>query len=711
MIIIDFISNLTLLIAFSVLSGFIDQRWKKATLPGELLQGGLFGCAAILGMLRPVIVGPGLIFDGRSVMVSLCGLFFGFWATALASAMTILFRIWQGGAGMATGCLVIFTSALLGLLFRWRRFRSTKDLNSLDLFGFGLIVHVVMLADMFTLPSETAIAVFNRIAIPVLLTYPPATILVGKVLSDQDRHGRFVEALRQSEEHYRRIVDTANEGIWIVDENFETTFVNPHLTKMFDYQPEEMFGKKANFFMFESDLSDHKNQVIERQAGKKSRYERRFRRKDGSELWTIVSATPIMDSQTSLFVGSLGMLVDISERKQAEIERQKLEQEFQQTQKLESLGVLAGGIAHDFNNILMVILGNAELAMEFISPTSPTYENIVQISTAANRATELCRQMMTYSGKAPFVLERVSLRELLKEIIHLLKASISKKAVLNLHIENDLPSIQGDPSQIRQIAMNLIINASDAIGNQNGVITFSTGVMICDEEYLHRTELHENLPSGSYVYFEVADTGCGMDSETRKRIFEPFFSTKFTGRGLGLAAVLGIVRAHKGAISISTQPGKGTTFRVLFPAREMRPTEKSAVKSQPSSNLRGLGTILLVDDEETLRDLGKLILEKMGLKVLTAGNGREAVDLYLKWNKEINLVVLDLTMPHMDGVETFHELTRLNPNIRIIIASGYRGEDVASRFAGNPPSGFLQKPFSADNLRTQIVGLIPTQKE
>ena len=249
-------------------------------------------------------------------------------------------------------------------------------------------------------------------------------------------------------------------------------------------------------------------------------------------------------------------------------EKRNLERQVQQAQKLESLGVLAGGIAHDFNNILMAVLGHAELALEKISPMSPARGDLTDIATAARHAADLCRQMLAYAGKSSFALERVGLRDLVEEMAHLLKTSISKKAILNLNLERGLPPIQADPSQVRQIAMNLIINASEAIGDQSGVITVSVGATRCDEEYLRKTELREDLVPGLYVHLEVTDTGGGMGAETRSRIFDPFFSTKFTGRGLGLAAVLGIVRAHKGALKVYSEPGKGTTFKILFPVFE-----------------------------------------------------------------------------------------------------------------------------------------------
>jgi PAS domain S-box-containing protein len=397
----------------------------------------------------------------------------------------------------------------------------------------------------------------------------------------------------------------------------------------------------------------------------------------------------------------------ITERKRDEEEKLNLERQVQQTQKMESLGVLAGGIAHDFNNILMVVLGHAELALKEISPMSAARGSLTEITTAARRAAELCRQMLAYAGKASFALERVELRDLVEEMAHLLKTAISKKAILNLNLERGLPPIEADPSQIRQIVMNLIINASEAIGDRSGVITVSVGATRCDEEYLRRTELHDGLAPGLYVHLEVTDTGIGIDAETRERIFEPFFSTKFTGRGLGLAAVQGIVRAHKGALKVYSEPGKGTTFKILFPALEDAGEGVRTNDSSPLAAWRGKGTILLVDDEESLLALGARMLEQLGFTVLTATDGREAVERYRELGKEIDLVLMDLTMPHMDGAEAFGELRRLNPHVRVVLASGYSHEDVASRFAGKGLSGVLQKPYTLAKLRESLAGLLP----
>ena len=390
---------------------------------------------------------------------------------------------------------------------------------------------------------------------------------------------------------------------------------------------------------------------------------------------------------------------DLTEHKRAEEERRRLERQLQQTQKLEGLGVLAGGIAHDFNNILMAVLGHAELALDALSPLSPARGSIDEIVIASRRAADLCRQMLAYSGRASFAVERVDLGELIREMLHLLKTTLSKKAVLKLHAEPNLPLIKADPSQVRQVVMNLIINAAEAIGDRSGVIALSAGATRCDPGYLRATELAPDLAPGTYVHVEVSDTGSGMTPDTRARIFEPFFTTKFSGRGLGLAAVLGIVRAHGGAIKVYSEPGQGTTFKVLFPAIEDAIEGEAATVPAPVPAWRGEGTILLADDEESVRAVAALMLERLGFSVITAADGREAVEIYRARAAEIDLVVLDMTMPHLDGSQAFAELRLISPDVRIILASGYSQEDVATRFRGKSVAGVLQKPYTLAQMK------------
>jgi CheY-like chemotaxis protein len=327
-----------------------------------------------------------------------------------------------------------------------------------------------------------------------------------------------------------------------------------------------------------------------------------------------------------------------------------------------------------------------------ISPANPARNSVQEIEIVARRAADLCRQMLAYSGKGKFVVEPISLNEVINEIGHMLEISISKRAMMRYLLADDLPAVEADVSQMRQILMNLVVNASEALDDRDGIITISTCVLECDRAYLDETYLSEDLVEGVYVGLEVADTGMGMDANTQNRIFDPFFTTKFTGRGLGLAAVLGIVRGHKGAIKVYSEVGKGTTFKVLLPA-----SEKKAVTHVPDPNgetqWRGSGLLMLVDDEEVLLAVTAKMLRRLGFEVITARDGREALELYRDRADEIRCVILDLTMPHMNGEECFRELRRLREEVRVILSSGFNEQDATQRFVGKGLAGFLQKPY------------------
>ncbi len=359
-------------------------------------------------------------------------------------------------------------------------------------------------------------------------------------------------------------------------------------------------------------------------------------------------------------------------------------------QKLESIGVLAGGIAHDFNNLLHVVLGNADLARGHLPPDSPALETLDEVIRAAHRATDLTRQLLAYSGKGAFVLRHLDLSREVREMATLLRTAISRQATLVWELDPDIPSISADETQIRQIVMNLITNASDALGDDAGTITLRTGT----------TEVEEPGASGEFVYLEVADTGVGMASETLQRIFDPFFSTKFAGRGLGLAAVMGIVEAHRGLIRIRTDPGEGTAFRVLFPAAHVGADAAETPATFTRNDWRGNGTILIVEDEEGVRVVAERMLAGLGFRVLTAEDGREALKVVAAHGDGLAAVLLDLSMPRMGGPETFRRLRAVQPRLPVVLMSGYTEQEVAAQFleGGPGPVAFIQKPFLPGDL-------------
>jgi PAS domain S-box-containing protein len=517
------------------------------------------------------------------------------------------------------------------------------------------------------------------------------------VVNDLTDRKKAEEKLKVSEERNRLLVENANESIAVLQER-RFVFTNPQFTEFTGYSRNELASRDFTEFVHHDDRAIIEERYRKRMGGDQTpfTYELRFISREGATKWVELNSVLFTwEEKPSVLL----FIRDIAERKQAEEERRRIESQIQQTQKLESLGVLAGGIAHDFNNLLMAILGNIDLALLDLTPSSPVRMNLLEAAKASQRAADLCRQMLAYSGRGKFKSESLNLNEIIQDMSHMLDVSVSKKAILRYNYATGLPPIEADATQMRQIIMNLVINASDAIGEKSGIISISTGMMDCDRSYLSETWLNDKLPEGQYVCLEVADTGCGMDRDMIPKIFDPFFTTKFTGRGL--AAVFGIVRGHRGAIKVYSEKGRGTTFKILMPASEGTAEQLEGIHIN-GKEWRGSGTILLADDEETIRTLGRRMLERLGFTVLTAANGREVLDLFQRHEGEIACIILDLTMPHMDGEEAFRELRRADKNVRVIMSSGYNEQEITQRFAGKPIAGFIQKPYQVADLAAKL---------
>jgi signal transduction histidine kinase/CheY-like chemotaxis protein/HAMP domain-containing protein len=382
-------------------------------------------------------------------------------------------------------------------------------------------------------------------------------------------------------------------------------------------------------------------------------------------------------------------------------ERRLLNERLQQTQKLESLGVLAGGIAHDFNNLLTGIIGNASMALDDLPEGAPSRTSLQGVLSAAERAAALTRQLLAYAGKGRFVIQPLDLSALVRDLSNLLETSIPKTVRLELHLGASLPAVEGDATQIQQLVMNLVINGAEAIGDHTlGTVTVTTSLQSVDQAYLQQTLMPDEVPPGTYVALEVQDTGSGMDEPTLRRIFDPFFTTKFAGRGLGLAAAMGIIRGHRGALKVHSAPGKGSHFTVLFPAYSGEAPH--APTPVAADSRAGRGTVLVIDDEEIVRRTARSILEHLGYSVILAEDGRQGVEVFRKLGGRVALVVLDLTMPAMSGEQTLEQLKAIRADVPVILSSGYDQVDATRRFTGKPLAGFLQKPFTAVQLARQV---------
>ena len=522
-----------------------------------------------------------------------------------------------------------------------------------------------------------------------------ASLIVREIAAALDWRQRDRELLEE-----RRLFSAGPTVVfkWRNAGNWPVEYVSANLLAAFGYLPEELISGAVSYasIVHPDDVARVADEVGDHVRAGSDWFEQEYRllHKDG-RVRTVSDFTKVVRNADGHVTHFHGYLVDVTERRRQEAEHARIGEQVQHAQKLESLGVLAGGIAHDFNNLLVGVLGNASLALEELPGDSPARPLLDDLQVAARRAAELTRQLLAYSGKGKFVVEPVDLSALLRETGRLLAAVVSKKAVINTELRDDLPVVRADATQLRQVAMNLITNASDALGDGPGTIGIRTRRMYATRAWLAGAQVGADSAEGDYVVIEVTDSGEGMDADSMSRLFDPFFSTKGPGRGLGLAAVLGIVRSHRGAVRIASTREHGTTVTVLLP-----------VDGTPASYLgfagtvaADRGTVLVVDDDDAALRVAERVLHRDGYRVLTASNGRAALELYAERGRGIDLVLLDLTMPELSGWETLQELKLLDPDVVVLLMSGYAHAPEASLEGAR---AFLAKPYSASELRDAV---------
>jgi len=510
------------------------------------------------------------------------------------------------------------------------------------------------------------------------------------------------QLLQQREQQHRRLLETMPGALVLIQDEW-IVYANPAALNIFGISDQEA-KEPQRFMAFIPELCEGfiREQLDQIASGRKlSGIEGKLLRQDGSSFDASAFAA-ISDYQGKPAIQLI--LFDITERKQAEESMQAMQRQVEHTQRLESLGVLAGGIAHDFNNILAAIMGNAAMAeRKMMADPESGRAYLIKVVQSAEKAALLCKQMLAYSGKGQFVVRPLDLSAMVKHITTLLEVSINRGVTINYDLTEPMTLIDADESQIQQVIMNLVINASDAIydnssdgsGDGSGEISISTGLIQLDEaDAGHATQGNNGgrLSAGRYAYLNVSDTGCGMSTETREKIFEPFFTTKFTGRGLGMSAVLGIVQGHHGDIRICSKEGEGTTFKLLFPCSDVTEITNPQA-SFDTTAWQASGAILIVDDEENIRETAAAMLEDMGFDTLTARDGWDGVEVYRRHQQEVVAVLLDMTMPKLDGKGCCHELYRINEHVKVILSSGYNETEAVSRFDGEQLAGFIQKPY------------------
>jgi len=512
------------------------------------------------------------------------------------------------------------------------------------------------------------------------------------------------EAQRAAERNFHRLFHDIPQGLVVLDPQDRVIECNQAFVKLLGTTIEDVMEKPLDAIADKSEwrelLSLSEHSYVE---GTDYAWEKQITRKDGCRFPIHLQGKLIPYQQFGRPC-RFGVIEDLTDRKQAELERHRLEVHLQETQRLESLGVLAGGIAHDFNNLLTVILGNLSLIKQDLPPRSLHHQSLEQSEQASRQAAELCRQMLAYAGRGKLENKPFDLSELVENSRALLSSAATRQHHLHFHLSSGLPYMAGDPSQIRQVVMNLVQNAAEAIPNAPGTIDVLTGVGPLDDSTLKQCLFANQHQSGQYLWLEVRDTGHGIDEVTRKRIFEPFFTTKFTGRGLGLAAVAGIVRTHRGMIQCHSVPLTGTFFRIYFP---IDATASRAISTMMQSDAAvskaklNQGTILVVDDEPSVRMVLARLLAKQGFAVIEAENGNEALEMVARHADALRLIILDLTMPQRDGLSTLQEIRKQQIDTPVVLISGYYSNDLIPQL-DQLQAKYISKPFTAQTLLAVI---------
>jgi two-component system, cell cycle sensor histidine kinase and response regulator CckA len=506
---------------------------------------------------------------------------------------------------------------------------------------------------------------------------------------------RATAALRESEARLRQVIDLVPHFIFAKDEDGRFLLANRAVAEAYGTTVEALIGRTdADFARSPEEALHFREEDLEviRSGLPRSTPEESITDSQGRVRVLQTAKIPFASSGTGR-PAVLGVSIDVTESKAAEEALRRAARE-------ESLSVLAGGVAHDFNNLLAAILGHAALALKQLPEGSPARRHVEKAAAAVERASDLTRQMLAYSGRGHFLVRPTDLNALVRENLPLLAVGVPKSVQLRSVLAESLPAVDADVGQMQQVLMNLVINAAEALGEAGGTVTVATGVreVGAGDAALWRASGRPLAP-GPHVLLEVSDDGPGMDAGTVDRIFEPFFTTKFTGRGLGLAAVLGVVRGHRGALSVESAPGRGTVFRVLL-VPSARAAAGGTLGAPPAPG-RGT-TLLLVDDEEAVREMVGEVLESEGIRVLRAGDGAAGVELFRERRAEVDVVLLDLSMPGLSGAQTLRRLREIDPGVRVVLSSGYDREEARGRLGAGAPDGFIQKPYRPEQLMAEI---------
>ena len=695
---VELLQNVAVLVALVVGLQMLARQLAHRPRLHQVAAGLLYGAAGIIGMSAPLHFAPGVIYDGRSIVLSVAGLFGGPAAAAIAAVCCGTYRALLGGPGALPGVLVVAVSAALGVALHYLRRRDERWLGAWRLWAFGILVHVLMLALQLLLPEGRGWEVVRRVGPTVLLAYPLGFVLASRVFLQAERSVAAEQALQRNEARFRALVEGAPDAIFVqCDHRF--AYVNAAAIAL--------YGAGTAADLLGTPVMDRfdpaqRDEILGRIEGLNLRkesappLEQRHRRLDGGEVQVEVSGVPVEYDGRN---GAIVFVRDITARKE-------LEQRLLQAQKMEAVGRLAGGVAHDFNNMLQTILGYTEMLIERAPAGDPAHEELGQVRKAALRSADLTRQLLGFARRQVIEPQSLDLNDAVADLLRMLRRLVGENVEIDWRPAPVRCPVRLDPSQVGQVLTNLVVNARDAIPG-TGRITIETSHAELDAEYC---QVHPGAVPGRYEVLAVSDTGVGMDRETRERAFEPFYTTKARGQGtgLGLATVFGIVKQNEGFINLYSEPGRGTTVRIYLRRDEAVAVEPAVTAGSAGGTAVPGGTecVLLVEDEPSLLQLGGQVLGRLGYRVLAASDPDAALALVRAGGERPDVLVTDVIMPGMNGRDLHARLESELPGLRCLYMSGYTDNVIAHLGVLEDGVNFLQKPFSARELGQRLRQLL-----
>lgn len=701
-ILTSLINNAALLLAMCIVYDALTTREDKVkTGMRQILSGTILGAICIAVMLNPLHWQQGIIFDTRSVLLCITGLFFTSLSASITIVMAAAYRIYLGGNGVLMGVAVILASGGIAMIWKSTRKNTLEAISLAELYTLGLVVHLVMLGLMALLPGPIVLQTLGEIGIPVLVIYPVATALLGKMMANRRARNQADSALKESEERWQYALEGSGDGVWDREIQTGKVFYSDQWKRMLGFSRTEIMHTPEAWkeLVHPEDREKVLEELHRHQRGESPEYlaEYRIRCKDNSYKWILARGKVTARDQQGNALRIVGTHSDITDRR-------LLEEQLRQAQKMEAVGQLAGGVAHDFNNILTTIIGRTYLLQSKLSNREDLLAHVEQVALAAERATALTQGLLSFSREQVPDLRRIGLNETVRKALDIFSRLVREDIEISLQLSEKNPVICADESQMVQVLMNLVMNARDAITGP-GTIGIATEAVILDQ-HLPMT-IGGAIPPGSYAALFVTDTGSGMNSKTQMRIFEPFYTTKEVGKGtgLGLSVVYGIIERHNGYINVLSDPGKGTTFSVYLSALAQQSEPQPGCKA--SAAPKGRGTILLAEDENSVRQILKTILTENGYRVIEAVNGVDAVVKFSENRHMIDLVLLDVIMPRMNGREAREEILKIRRDVKVIFMSGYSGDILGEGTLEREDVGFIHKPINPREIIRQLREALP----